>query len=114
MKSIFDEEVYAEVLDRIEKLTPDTQRQWGKMDVAQMLAHCQNPLEVALGRQALKRPNAVMRLLLKSFKATMYNDKPWKHGMATAPQYRIETAGDYTQDRSKLLQLIKAFHNEKK
>jgi len=113
MKSIFDEEAYAGVLDRLEKLTPDTQGRWGKMDVAQMLAHCQNPLEVALGRQALKRPNAVMRVLLKRFKASMYNDKPWKHGMATAPQYRIEPARDFKQEKSKLLELIKAFHNKK-
>lgn len=46
VKDLFDPAVKQEILDRINKLTPQSQRQWGKMDVAQMLAHCQMPLGV--------------------------------------------------------------------
>jgi hypothetical protein len=40
MKDIFDQTVTTELIDRINKLTPDTQPRWGKMTSAQMLAHC--------------------------------------------------------------------------
>src|SRR5271169_2960545 len=38
MKNLFQREAVEEVISRIDKLRPATQRQWGKMDVAQMLA----------------------------------------------------------------------------
>ena len=44
IKNMFDPSVKQEVIDRINKLTAQTQRQWGKMDVAQMLAHVQQPI----------------------------------------------------------------------
>ena len=37
--SIFEPQTLTDLLARIEKLTPDTQPKWGKMNVAQMLAH---------------------------------------------------------------------------
>ena len=39
MKNIFEKSVTDEVIARIEKLSPETQPQWGKMGVAQMFAH---------------------------------------------------------------------------
>ena len=40
MKNIFTKEVTKDVIARVEKLTPESQPTWGKMSVAQMLAHC--------------------------------------------------------------------------
>lgn len=40
LPNIFAKDVSDDVIARINKLTPDSERQWGKMDVAQMLAHC--------------------------------------------------------------------------
>jgi hypothetical protein len=39
MRSLFEKESAEELLSRIDKLQPAIQRQWGKMDVAQMMAH---------------------------------------------------------------------------
>ena len=44
IKNLFDPSVKQEIIDRINKLTPQTQRQWGKMNVSQMLAHVQLPI----------------------------------------------------------------------
>lgn len=33
-KNIFDADVTQEVIDRIDRLTPESQPKWGKMDVA--------------------------------------------------------------------------------
>jgi hypothetical protein len=38
-----------EIIDRINKLTSQTQAQWGKMNVSQMLAHVQMPIRIAFG-----------------------------------------------------------------
>lgn len=40
MQNIFEAGVVAELTKRIERLTPTTTPQWGKMTVDQMLAHC--------------------------------------------------------------------------
>ena len=39
MESLFDKDVYNEVVQRLNNLTSKSQRKWGKMDVAQMMAH---------------------------------------------------------------------------
>ena len=38
IKNLFDAGVKQDLINRINKLTPQTRRQWGQMDVAQMLA----------------------------------------------------------------------------
>ena len=40
MKNIFEKDTTEEVISRIEKLSPESQRLWGRMSVSQMLAHC--------------------------------------------------------------------------
>ena len=48
MKNLFDTTTYNEVMQRLSSLTPQSQRQWGKMDVAQMLAHNKEAFKVPL------------------------------------------------------------------
>ncbi len=43
------------MIARINQLTQDAPRQWGKMNVAQMIAHIQRPLKVAFGELKLKK-----------------------------------------------------------
>jgi hypothetical protein len=40
MNNLFDATVASEVKTRLKKLQPQTERLWGQMTVAQMLAHC--------------------------------------------------------------------------
>ena len=75
VKDLFEAEVKQEILDRVNMLRPAIQRKWGKMDVAQMMAHCQMPLDVALGKHKLKK-NLLLSLLGPFFKSQLYNDKP--------------------------------------
>ncbi|MEP7144783.1 MAG: hypothetical protein ABI707_18005 [Ferruginibacter sp.] len=48
MKSLFDTGTYTEVMQRLNNLTPQSERKWGKMDVAQMLAHTTQAFKVPL------------------------------------------------------------------
>jgi hypothetical protein len=82
VKNLFDPSVKQEIISRINKLTPQSQRLWGKMDVAQMLAHVQAPIGVAFGTNTVKG-NWLMKLILPFFKKMLYDEKPWKQGLPT-------------------------------
>ena len=53
MDSVFSEEGARKLKYRITTLKPDSPAQWGKMNVAQMLAHCQPPMKVGYGAHQL-------------------------------------------------------------
>src|SRR5215471_18301470 len=55
MKNLFEPRTVQEVMPRIEQLKPISQRRWGKMDVAQMMAHCSAALDMASGKLVAKR-----------------------------------------------------------
>ena len=40
LPNVFTKEVADSLIARINTLTPESKAQWGKMSVAQMLAHC--------------------------------------------------------------------------
>ena len=55
MQSLFDSETHISIIERMHKLTPNTQKQWGKMQVAQMLAHCKEAFKVPLSEKPMPR-----------------------------------------------------------
>ena len=58
---IFNEDVLNENLIRLEKLTPNTQPLWGKMNVAQMLAHINIAYGIDDGSIPVEKPNFFMK-----------------------------------------------------
>lgn len=110
MKSIFDNEAYLEILNRLDDLSPENQAKWGKMNVNQMLKHCQKPIKLAFDEEKVEKPNFIMRLMIKLMKPTLYNDKPWKQGLPTAKSFVIKGDHNFKNEKSKLIQLIKRIH----
>lgn len=113
MKSLFEPEVHAQVLSRINSLTDASERQWGKMEIGQMLYHCQFPLRLALGRYEMKKPNPLMKLAFLSFKKGLYNDKLWKPNLPTAKPFKVIDEKDFSIEKSALIGLVNDFHQEK-
>ena len=108
MKSIFDEETYQEVLDRLSKLTPDSERQWGKMTVAQMLWHCQLPIRIAIkNKKPVRKGNPLIRML---FKKSLYSDKPWRKNLPTVPAAKTREEKDFDQEMNTLMQMVKELY----
>ena len=54
MKSVLNPNDLNEIISRVEKLKPDSQRQWGKMDVAQMIRHCRLADQYYFGEVTIK------------------------------------------------------------
>lgn len=104
MKSIFEASANKEILGRIERLRADSPALWGKMNVAQMLAHCNQPLENALAKKVIpKGGNFLIRLF---FKSLLYNDKPYGKGLPTAKTFIIHESKDFEQEKQKTIRLI--------
>ena len=109
MKSLFDKDSYEEISRRINALTPGSQRQWGKMEVAQMLAHCKEAFKVPLSN--IKIPRLFMgRLLGWMMKAKLYNESPWGKNLPTAPGFLIKDQRNFDTEKKELMELISKFN----
>jgi hypothetical protein len=112
IKNLFDPVVKEEIIDRINKLTPQTQRQWGKMDVAQMLAHVQKPIAIAMGTHQPKG-SFLLRLIGPLFKSKLWDEKPYKQSLPTDPTFVMTgTEKDFEKEKSLLLNMISNFNSE--
>lgn len=111
VKNLLDPAVKQDIISRINKLTPEAQRQWGKMDVAQMLAHVQMPLGVGIGAHKLSR-SFIGRVLGGFIKPILYNDKPFKRGLPTARTFIMKDQKDFETEKKKLLEMIQNFKEE--
>lgn len=106
MKNIFTTETTNEIIARINSLTNETQALWGKMHVAQMLAHCSVSYETIYTNKHPK-PNAFVKFILKNFiKKYIVNEKPYKKSSQTAPYFIIADERDFEAEKKKLIDYI--------
>jgi hypothetical protein len=109
VKNLFDPAVKQDIINRINKLTPESKALWGKMNVGQMLAHVQIPMGVAFGTNTVKG-NWLMKLILPFFKKMLYDDKPWKHGLPTDKTFVMTgQSKDFESEKNQLLDKINRF-----
>lgn len=111
MKSFFEDGVYDEITSRIQNLNNDTQPQWGKMGVGQMLHHCQLPLNIILQKEDYNlKPNWLINLL---FKKTMYSDKLWRKNLPTAPGFKITDPREFEAEKTVILGLLEELNAQR-
>lgn len=109
MKNLFDKDTYTEITNRVNALTPNSQRQWGKMNPAQMLAHCKEAFKVPLSDK--KMPRMFLGLLIGwMVKPKLYNESPWKQNLPTAPNFIIKGDRDFEKEKQELIGMINQFH----
>ena len=108
MKSLFAPTYANEILNRIDKIESTSPRQWGKMDVAQMLAHCGNGLEMAMG---IINPLRVFigRLIGGFLKPVYTNEKPFSKDSPTSEEIKVSTPKDFATEKIRLIKLVKQF-----
>ena len=110
MQNLFEPSVYESIVRSIESLQPGSSALWGKMNVAQMLAHCAVAFGVPLSEKKLKG-SFLMRLIGPLFKKQLYNDAPWKQNLPTSPAFKISGEKDFNAEKKKLLGLVGRFHS---
>jgi hypothetical protein len=106
MINVFDHNDTVKIIDRIEELTASTTPKWGKMNVEQMLAHCNVTYEMVYDNKH-QRPGVFKRFLLKLFvKNFVVSDKPYKQNLQTAPDFIISDSRNFENEKNRLVAYI--------
>jgi hypothetical protein len=108
MKSMFERAALDDVVRRIDSLNAGSQRLWGKMGVAQMLAHCSVTFEVATGRRTARRM-LIGRLIGPFFKKRYYDDSDFSRNSPTHPTFIVADEREFGQEKQRLLGLAREF-----
>lgn len=102
-KNLFDAKEAGETIGRINDLTPETQPQWGKMNVSEMLAHCNVAYELVYTDKHPK-PKGLKKFLIKLFaKKIVVGPKPYKKNIRTAPEFLISDERDFETEKKRLI-----------
>ena len=109
LKNLFDPAVKQEILERINRLTPQSQPHWGKMNVSQMLAHVQMPIGSATGLHSIRR-TLFGRIVGRFAKPMMYSEKPFKQNLPTDPSFIMTgKEKEFSKEKENLVSLINSF-----
>jgi hypothetical protein len=108
MQNLFEAADRENVTRRLAALQSSSVRQWGRMDVSQMLAHCAISLEVPCGDR-VKRRRVLGRILAPFVRASALGEKPMPHNAPTDPDYRIAESREFERERARVVSLVDRF-----
>jgi hypothetical protein len=108
MNSLFESNSAAGIIYRLAKLHPNTKSLWGKMNVSQMLAHCQVPLQAALGEKQFKRTFFGF-VFGRIGKKRFMKEGPFKRNLPTDPRFVVRDDRDFDKEKKQLQVLIHRF-----
>src|SRR5215469_6252884 len=110
MKNLFEQDTVEEVMSRIDSLQPASARQWGKMDVAQMMAHCSRTMDMASG--TVNPPRMfVGRLIGPLFKPIFTNEKPFGKNAPTNTALVIADQRNFAREQEQLKRKVRQFYD---
>jgi hypothetical protein len=101
MKTVFQETTLQELRERFEKLNANVTNEWGKMNAAQMLAHCTATLQMPAGDIAVKK--SPLSLIGWMFKGLIRNEKPFGKNSPTAPEFVMKDSRDFEVEKQRFL-----------
>lgn len=110
-KTLSDKTTVDEVSERINSLTSQTQGRWGKMSVNQMLKHCSETFEAALGKKEVTK-NFLSYTIGPMLKFLFTNETPLSKGSPTAKEFIIIDNPDFETEKTRLINLIQEYHNK--
>ena len=103
MKNVFDLDDSKELISRINTLTADTSNLWGKMNAAQMLAHCNVAYDMTY-TDKYPKPKGFKKFMIRLFaKNLVVGPKPYKRNMRTAPEFLITNERDFEAEKQKMI-----------
>lgn len=112
MKNIFDQSVVNELVIRLNRLTPETQPQWGKMSVDQMLAHVNVPY-IMVYEKTIKPANWLLRKVLRKFvMPKVVGPEPYARNTPTAPVFKQSGKKNFEAEKIKLIAYLQRVQQE--
>src|SRR6185312_11781660 len=100
METLFETTSVNKILTRIEMLTPVTPRRWGKMNVAQMMAHCAECMEMAMGNKKVQR-SLIGRIIGPMLKHKILDENPLDRNLPTDKDMLMVGPKDFTQEKQR-------------
>jgi hypothetical protein len=112
MKNLFDPAEVEDVKRRIRSLRPESERQWGTMPVALVLAHCTAGFQMAMGTITPKRapfPANVLGPLIKPL--VLRGDAPMRRNSPSSPELFMADPAhcEFESERARLIEAIDSF-----
>ena len=108
MKNLFEPSSVTEIKERIEHLVPDSERQWGAMTPAQMLAHCSAWMEQAAGLNNPPRGLAG-RIFGAMAKKSILGESPIRRNMPTEKSLVMQDDKDFAAEQRRLIDWVDRF-----
>ena len=112
MKTIYDEDECRALVERLGRLTPDSQGRWGRMTAPQAVCHLSDAFRVSLGD--ISHPvvgNFFHRTIIRW--VALSTSIKWPHGAKTLPAFDQEQGGtppaSFAEDVNDLRDLILRF-----
>jgi hypothetical protein len=101
MQSIFNTTDNQKMIERMNKLTPESKALWGKMAVDQMCKHTNEAIVVAFGENDVK-VNFLMRFLGRTMKNKIFNSE-FKKNSPTAKELIFTDKYDFETSKNELI-----------
>lgn len=108
-KSLYNQDVYQNCLNRLNAITQSTKADWGKMDAAQTFAHCAEVIEVMNGKHL--HVDFMSRLFKPLIRPVVLGNKPYGKGGSTAPQFEVKDERDFDTEKARLLKALDNFYS---
>jgi hypothetical protein len=112
MTSLSDPAVPQSVVARIQRLTPQTGRRWGRMTAHQMICHLKDSYKTATGERAAgSRSGLFQRTVMKWI--ALWTPLRWPTGLKTMPEVEQGCGGsapvEFHRDRDELIDIVNDF-----
>ena len=109
MKNLYDAACLQGLKQRLGRLQPESQRQWGKMNAAQAVAHCSTAMGWAVGDTKPPRMfiGRIIGGLIRS--KVIGDDEPMRKNSPTAPTLIITDERELEKERARLNGLLDRF-----
>lgn len=110
--SLYDQKTVDSLVERINKLSPDDSPKWGKMDVAQMLAHCALSFEHNNGDKENKAP-FILRVFFKGMmRKVLLGPEQYRKNSPTAANFKVVDRRVFDQEKGRLITLIQRWKSD--
>jgi hypothetical protein len=106
VKNFFDQNAGQQFKDRLANLRSDSERQWGKMNAAQMVAHLCKGMEQAMGE--VLPPRILFGRIIGRFVKShvLRDDDPLRRNTPTVPGFVVTDERNLGAERQRLYTLI--------
>ena len=110
--TIADPATLESLIARLRTLGPDSERQWGTMEPAEMLCHLADGGDVVLQRRVASVPEGGIKTRRVLKWVALYSPLPWQKGAETDPKVDPKQdgtrPGDFEADRERVIEGLRA------